>query len=111
MYSKQGDKIFKKKEGMNPVLEAFLILLYLVIFAAIGYYFGRRWFDNPERDKLFDNLGKLINAQKKIKKGKSLKQKDMDDIKSIDLEYLKKYKAKKSGNMDSVLGKNGTKML
>ena len=69
VYSKQGDKIFKKKEGMNPVLEFFLVLIYLIIFAGIGYYFGRRWFDNPERDKLYDNMQKLVNCQKKIHKG------------------------------------------
>ena len=70
VYSKQGDKIFKKKEGMNPVLEVFLVLFYLVIFAGIGYFFGRRWFDNPDRDKLFDNMSKVINCQRKILKGK-----------------------------------------
>lgn len=62
IYSKNGDKIFKDMEGINPVLEVFLILLYLVVFGAIGFYFGRRWFDNPEREKLFDNMQKLVNC-------------------------------------------------
>ena len=86
VYSKQGDKIFKPKEGMHPVLEAFLILVYLVIFAGIGYYFGRRWFDHPDKDKMFLNMKKLINCQKKIYKGKQPKECDMD----VDLEFLKK---------------------
>lgn len=47
---------------MDIELEALLILFYLTIFAAIGYYFGRRWFDNPERNKVFEHMEKLINC-------------------------------------------------
>ena len=91
---------------MNPVLEAFLIIIYLLIFAGIGYFFGRRWFDNPEREKLFVNMQKLINCEKRIQSGKQPKPEDMD----IDMEFLKKHRKKKA-HMDDVFGKNGTKML
>jgi len=58
---------------MSVGLEVVLIIIYLIIFAAIGYFFGRRWFDNPERDKLFENMQKLVNCEKKILKGKQPK--------------------------------------
>ena len=48
--------------GLNPIVEALLILAYLIIFGGIGYFFGRRWYDNPERDKLFDNMQKIVNC-------------------------------------------------
>ena len=83
----------------------FLILVYMVIFAGIGYYFGRQWFDNPEREKLFDNMQKLLNCQKKYYKGKQPKAKDLD----IDMAYLRKRKSKRS--MDKAFGSNATKLF
>lgn len=47
IYSKKGDMIFKKNEGIKDAMKVVLTLIYLAVFAGIGYYFGRRWFDNP----------------------------------------------------------------
>lgn len=105
VYSKQGDQIFKAKEGMSVGLEVVLIIIYLIIFAAIGYFFGRRWFDNPERDKLFENMQKLVNCEKKILKGKQPKPQDMD----VDIAFLKKCKQKKA--MTNVFGSGSDKMF
>lgn len=76
-----------------------LIIVYMIIFGAIGYFFGRRWYDNPEKDKLFENMEKLVSIQKAVYKGQSIKQKDMD----CDIDFLKKQKKKKG--MDRAFGK------
>lgn len=78
IYSKNGDLIFKSMETINPVLEGFLIVIYLIVFGAIGYYFGRKWYDNPETEKTFDNIEKVVNIQKKVAEGKEIKEKDLE---------------------------------
>lgn len=88
IYSNKGEFIFKKKEGINKGLRAFLMILYMTIFAGIGFYLGRRWFDNPEQDKIYKNMHKALKAQKRIVSGEQIVEKDQD----IDFQTLEKNK-------------------
>ena len=69
---------------MATWLMVLLVIIYLIIFGAIGYFFGRRWFDNPEKEKMFENMQKLVSIQKSVLKGEKIKSKDKD----CDIEFL-----------------------
>ena len=50
IYSTKGNVIFKAKKGMSGFVEGIFVILYLILFAGLGYYLGKKWFDNPRKD-------------------------------------------------------------
>lgn len=48
VYSLKGDFIFTKSEGIDTAIQVILIIVYILVFASIGFYLGRMWYDHPD---------------------------------------------------------------
>ena len=53
IYSTLGDQIFQKNE-LSPGVSFFWVVLFLSLFGGIGYYIGRRNYDNPDVENQFE---------------------------------------------------------
>ena len=61
IYSDRAGEIFMKN-NMSWVLSFFLVILFGLIFSAVGYFLGRRYFDNPKIIKAFKKMREAINS-------------------------------------------------
>lgn len=90
-YLLEGANIFSSVNPLPIGVTVVLILIYLIIFGALGYYLGRRWYDNPEKEKIFKEMEKALSNQKAIMKGHKVKHTDID-VELLTKDERKTYK-------------------
>lgn len=63
IYSENGNVIFKETDDATPTtVQSIFILIYFAIFTAVGYYFGKKWFDNNEQIAMFEASEKILDS-------------------------------------------------
>ena len=68
IYSQKGEIIFTAQKGMSTFVEFLFVIIYMAIFATVGYLLGQRFFDNPRKDKIFKTIQKMIDSDENTDK-------------------------------------------
>jgi len=66
---KHGEALFERQSLLWGLHIAFWVIIAL-FFACIGYWLGKRRYDNPKIDYAFDNLDMVISNTKRQIKGR-----------------------------------------
>jgi len=71
IYTKEGDRIFRKSQGLHYLAQLGLFLAILVIFGVVSYFLGRYSYDNPRVLQRYDELKIYIDeAEEELEGGR-----------------------------------------